>query len=207
MPIWSSFFNRVDSKTKHRKRFKTTRTVCRTEWDHIFICSAEHFFYKSSTNRIWCSDPYAHKDTYIHWGQHWKCFRGWEWVLTRIGHADTSADAHHPHEPHIPHMSEYSAHMLDLRIFRNRMANPSFDTRDRYRFKRNSVVDIERPRFFYIILEHLCKVVVNRLEWRPLMFPDKRETNPRLRRWHFSHFYGPFTAFLLPYQCCCTIWW
>ena len=43
---------------------------------------------------------------------------------------DTSADAHHPHETHIPHMSEYSAHMLDRRIFRNRMANPNTDRID-----------------------------------------------------------------------------
>ena len=41
----------------------------------------------------------------------------------------------------------------------------------------------------------------NRLvERRQLIFPDKRETNPRLGLWHFSHFYGPFTAFLRPTQ-------
>ena len=38
------------------------------------------------------------------------------------------------------------------------------------------------------------------MERRQLIFPDKRETNPRLGLWHFSHFYGPFTAFLRPTQ-------
>ena len=38
------------------------------------------------------------------------------------------------------------------------------------------------------------------LERRQLIFPDKRETNPRLGLWHFSHFYGPFTAFRRPTQ-------
>ena len=53
----------------------------------------------------------------------------------------------------------------------------------------------------------LLSVTISRLvERRQLIFPDKRETNPRLGLWHFSHFYGPFTAFLLPCQCCCTLW-
>ena len=50
---------------------------------------------------------------------------------------------------------------------------------------------------FYI---NLCKVLANRLQWSQLIFPDKGETNPRLWLWHFSHFYGPFTAFSLTAQ-------
>ena len=45
------------------------------------------------------------------------------WVSNRVGHEDKSADAHHPHKPHILHMSQYSAHMSDRHIFRNRMAD------------------------------------------------------------------------------------
>ena len=48
---------------------------------------------------------------------------------------------------------------------------------------------------------YIIKCYNNRLvEQRQLIFPDKRETNPRLGLWHFSHFYGPFTAFLRPTQ-------
>ena len=52
--------------------------------------------------------------------------------------------------------------------------------------------------FAMFMLINYCN---NRLvERRQLIFPDKRETNPRLGLWHFSHFYGPFTAFLRPAQ-------